>query len=334
VLSFLTIEGEPTDLEQDIVDALEVSFAQFGSLTVNSRASIDTVLREHSIQTGGRFSDKSVVSIGHLSGASHVVTGIVEWSRGAVRLHVRMLDSSTGRVAAATKVSFLGDSETRSRLASRRVVRSFQGIPEVLVRPRGTLFMLSGAEYPDLTVVKELTPTTQAVTTSAGMAFRDSSPGLVRIASVNSALPMVIEFALGPGSQPFNARIVREGKTMLGVRCAPVGTGYQQLGCTLSAATAVTSHESASFDFMESGVRMSSEPFSAPTWLQIWVTADKVRLHAFKLTSTFGLSPDYENSSRTLSLAMELMPKGLNHYEILASLTRPLLMARGIEIKP
>ena len=76
---------------------------------VVDRRNLDVIRAEQQFQLSGEVDDETAVSIGHLIGASFVVTGSIAPWGSAKHLRLRVLDVQTGQIRAMTSVSYGGD---------------------------------------------------------------------------------------------------------------------------------------------------------------------------------------------------------------------------------
>jgi len=76
---------------------------------VVDRRNLDVIRAEQQFQLSGEVDDETAVSIGHLIGASFVITGGITPWESAKHLRLRVLDVQTGQIRAMTSVSYGGD---------------------------------------------------------------------------------------------------------------------------------------------------------------------------------------------------------------------------------
>ncbi len=331
VLSFPSIDGEPTLLEDDLRDALEIGLAQGSSFSVVSRSSLSKVLAEQQLQTSGRFSEAALASIGKLSGAAYVVSGSMFKIGFLLVIHARLLDTSTGRALAAAALAFPAEPATWTRFASKRLEKTFQNFPEALVRPAGTAFLLSGAEYPEGSMVPALSPTTQVVPTEQGPALVEARKGVAHLKPFIASTPLVFEVALAGGETWRNgglSLVVDVDSAKGSARLLSVN-----LGCHAVEGFNLICRVETSGSAIHRGRQNVAElrfdrggPELAPYYVQLWIGAKEVRLNVF---SSLRGKEENHYQYRVLELTRGLGP-GPHTYATGLQSSRPMLFARAV----
>jgi TolB-like protein len=105
VVDFTDLQGSVTELGRFVAEemALGLVTARAG-LAVVDRIHVRVLLREHKLDASGVTAPSSVRKIGQILGAEALVTGTITPFADSVRVVVKVLDTNTARILAATSV--------------------------------------------------------------------------------------------------------------------------------------------------------------------------------------------------------------------------------------
>jgi hypothetical protein len=98
IVAIINIASKNIKTSEYVIDELTVLFVNSGKYDVVDRQSLDIIRNEQNFQMTGEVDDNSIISIGHILGASVVITGNIDEEGG--RLRLKVLDVKTARILA------------------------------------------------------------------------------------------------------------------------------------------------------------------------------------------------------------------------------------------
>jgi TolB-like protein len=105
-----SVGGDYESLGAGLQSMLTSDLTTSSTITVVERARLADVRKELNLGRSGAVDPKTAAKLGHLAGASHLVTGTFTLVGNKLRLDARVIDVKTGQVALATNAD--GDRET------------------------------------------------------------------------------------------------------------------------------------------------------------------------------------------------------------------------------
>ena len=105
-IAVINVSSNNTNLSAIVVGELEFYLVSARKFVVVDRQTLDTVRSEQNFQLAGDVSDASAVSIGHMLGASIVITGSITELGTSQRLSLRALDVTTAQIITIARETF------------------------------------------------------------------------------------------------------------------------------------------------------------------------------------------------------------------------------------
>jgi TolB-like protein len=118
VLPFHELDGRATILGTYLAEELITDLFNIGGLEIVERAMVDKLLGEIKLGQTGLVDPETAKKIGKLSGVDAVVTGTITDLKSYVAINCRLIDTQTGTIFAAAKISVVQDDSLRSVLGS------------------------------------------------------------------------------------------------------------------------------------------------------------------------------------------------------------------------
>jgi hypothetical protein len=97
-LAVLSIFSSESDTSEFIIGELEFNLVNSGKFRIVDRRRLDQIRNEQNFQLSGDVSDDSAVSIGHMIGATIVITGEISGAGSNQRLVLKAIDVETAQI--------------------------------------------------------------------------------------------------------------------------------------------------------------------------------------------------------------------------------------------
>jgi TolB-like protein len=103
VVDFTDLQGEVTELGRFLAEEMSVALASSSRpLEVVDRTHLKTLIQEHKLSATGLIDPATAKKLGQIAGVDALVTGTLTPFGDTVRLTLKVLDTSTARIVAAT----------------------------------------------------------------------------------------------------------------------------------------------------------------------------------------------------------------------------------------
>lgn len=111
VLPFHELDGQSTVLGTYVAEDLVTNLVQLGNFSVVERQLLHKVLGELKIEQTGAIDPATAKQVGKLAGVDSIITGSITDLATFIAVNCRLIDTSTGEVFGAAKVTFAKDSD-------------------------------------------------------------------------------------------------------------------------------------------------------------------------------------------------------------------------------
>jgi TolB-like protein len=105
-IAVISISSQDQDTAAFAIDELEYQLVDVNLFNMVDRKTLDLIRSEQEFQMSGDVSDDSAVSIGHMLGASIVITGNITNSGNTRRITIKALDVKTAQIIAMSREGF------------------------------------------------------------------------------------------------------------------------------------------------------------------------------------------------------------------------------------
>ena len=127
ILPFHELDGQPTILGTYLAEELVTNLVQLGDFHVVERQLLHKVLGELKIQQTGAIDPATAKQVGQLTGVDAIVTGSITDLSTFAAVNCRLIDTTTGQVFGAARVTLAKDSDLTKLMATALTNESATG---------------------------------------------------------------------------------------------------------------------------------------------------------------------------------------------------------------